>query len=147
MTWVYRGLWCFAGHVSHLMLHALGILLIGRVDPFFCCLPDFILDLPLCILRFTPGSDRLNFDHDTIHRRSFATVGCRALRSIVAELITFKTRNVCRVTGFCLVWGWELLQLIPRPVWWWVGPRCIGVPLVVRRGISSAVVVVPSIVA
>ena len=77
------------------MLHALGILLIGRVDPLFCFLPDFILDLPLCTLLFTSGSDRLNIGHDTIHHRSFATVGCRALRSIVAELIAFKTR--CRV--------------------------------------------------
>ena len=126
------------------MLHALGIPLIGRVHPLFCCLPDFILDVPLCILRLTPGSDSLDIGHDTIHCRSFATFGCRALRSMVAGLVTFKIGDVSRVTGFSSVYVW--LRLVPRLVCWWVGPRCVGVPLVVWRSIPSTVVVVPSIV-
>jgi hypothetical protein len=139
--------WCLAGLVSHVSFHALDILFIGRVDPFFCCPPNFVLDLPLCSLRFTPSSDRLNISHDSVHRRSFTTVGCWALCGIVAELVAFETRNVGRVVSVSSVSVWELLWLIPCVVWWWVDPRCIGVPLVIWWSISSAVVIVPSIVA
>ena len=85
----------------------------------------------------------MNIGHDAVHRRSFAPIGRWTLRGIVAELVTFKTRHVSRVTSFRSLWRWELWQLIPRPVWWWVVPRCIGVPL----AIAAAVVVVPPVVA
>ena len=134
-------------NVSHFGLHAYDIILIGRVDPFFCCLSYFILDLPLCGLSFTPGSDGLNVSHDTVYRGCFATVGCWALRGVVSWLVTFETGNGGRVAGVSSLCVWERLWLVPRLVCWWVGPRRVGVARVILRRIPSAVVVIPSIVA
>ena len=69
-------MWFPTGRVSHFGLHAYDIILIGRVNPFFCRLSYFILDLPLCGLSFTPGSDDLNVIHDIVYRGCFASVGC-----------------------------------------------------------------------
>ena len=133
--------------VSHFDLHAYDIIFIGRIDPFFCCLSYFILDLPLGGLSFTSGGDGLNVDHDTVYRGCFATVGCWTLCGVVPRLVTFKTGNDGQVAGVGSLCVWERLWLVPHLVCWWVGPRRAGVARVIFRRIPSVVVVIPPIVA
>ena len=74
-------------------MHPLNIVFVGGVDPFFRCLSDFILYLPLGGLGFATCSDVLNVGHNTIHGRGLAAVRGWALGSVVAGLVTLKVGN------------------------------------------------------
>ena len=98
-----NGLWCSDGHVLHFCVHPLNIAFVGGVDPFFGCLSDFILYLPLGSLCFVACSDVLNIVHNTLHGWGLAAVCGWALGSVVAGLVTPKASNYGRVTGVSLI--------------------------------------------
>ena len=76
-------------------MHSLNIAFVGGVNPFFGCLLDFILYLPLGSLGFVACSDVLNVGHNTIHGRGLVAVRGWALGSVVAGLVTLKAGNRC----------------------------------------------------
>ena len=91
------------GHVLHFCLHPHNIVFVRGIDPFFGCLGDFILYLPLSGLGFTACRDVLNVGHNTIHDRGLAAVCGWALGSVVTGLVTLKVGNCGRVTGVSLI--------------------------------------------
>ena len=86
-------------------MHSLNIAFVGGVNPFFGCLLDFILYLPLGSLGFVACSDVLNVGHNTIHDGGLSSVRCWTLRSKVTGLVALEAGHGGRVASVIPIWG------------------------------------------
>ena len=127
------GPWCPDGDVLHFGVHSIDVCLVGVFDPFLGSLSNFVLNLLLSCLGFTTCGDVLDVSHDTIHERCFSPVIGRALGSVMARLVTFKSgyRRRLACLSSVVLWGW---------LWAISGLTC-------RRGVRSFVrCVVPRLI-